>query len=100
MSSQFIIGAEAQADIAAAVKWLNNQSTELPARFRSALEDTLNLVSQHPQMFPVVHRKTRRALLSHFPYSVFYVVGDESILILGVIHQARHPSVWKRRSPN
>lgn len=100
MSRQFLVAAEAQADIAEAVEWLNDRSPALPLRFRNAVEDAFKAISEYPEMFPVVHREIRRALLQHFPYSVFYVVYEHVILIVGVVHQARNPAVWKRRSPN
>lgn len=49
-------------------------------------------------MYPVVYKTFRRALLRTFPYSVFYVVEESLILIVGVVHQARDESTWKRRA--
>jgi toxin ParE1/3/4 len=49
-------------------------------------------------MYPCVYKKFHRALLRKFPYSLFYVIEPEVILIIGVVHQARDESTWKRRS--
>jgi len=32
------------------------------------------------------------------PYAIFYVIEPEAIVIMGVVHQARHPSTWQRRA--
>ena len=95
-----LVSVEASSDISEAVQWLGDRSPELPERFRVALEEVFQRVSEFPQMYPVVHRSMRRAFLRHFPWSVFYMVVQSDILVLGVIHQARHPSVWRQRSPN
>ena len=82
MSRRFLIGAEAQADIADAVEWLNERSPELPERFRAALESAFASLPDRPEMFPLVHREIRRALVRHFPYSVFFVVGEQALLVV------------------
>jgi plasmid stabilization system protein ParE len=65
--TRLILAAEAQADIAEAIEWLNGRSTELPPRFRAALEDAFASIIERPELYPVVHRKVRRTLLHHFP---------------------------------
>lgn len=32
-----------------------------------------------------------------FPYCVYYAIIERAIHVLAVVHDARHPSVWKRR---
>ena len=43
-------------------------------------------------MYPLVYRNFRRTLLQRFPYSIFYVVEPSSVLIVGVVQQARDES--------
>ena len=63
MSRSFLVAAEAQGDIAEAVEWLNERSSELPARFRNSIDDAFAAITERPEMFPAVHREIRRALL-------------------------------------
>lgn len=49
-------------------------------------------------MYPRVYKNFHRALLNRFPYSVFYVIEPDVVLIVGVVHQARDESTWKKRS--
>jgi hypothetical protein len=39
----------------------------------------------------------RRANLHKFPYGIFYVQRKDHLFVLGVVHHARDPRVWKRR---
>ena len=89
---------EARNDVAAAIDWFREQSPGLPDRFRVALEDAYLAISQHPEMHPLVYKSFRRALLRHFPYSVFYIVLETVVVVIGVVHQAQDPSTWQRRT--
>ena len=95
---KLLVSLEAGLDIAEAVDFLRDRSPQLPTRFRQSLERSYSSIIEHPAMFPLVHRQFRRALISHFPYAVFYVIEPEAIVIMGVVHQARHPSTWQRRA--
>jgi plasmid stabilization system protein ParE len=39
----------------------------------------------------------RRALVRRFPYSIFYEIEPQQIIVYGVFHGARDPDAWKRR---
>lgn len=98
MTAEILISREARDDIAAAIGGFKDISPVLSDRFVAELERVYANVADYPQMYPVVYKNFRRALLRRFPYSVFYVVGNSMILIVGVMHQARDESTWKRRA--
>jgi plasmid stabilization system protein ParE len=41
----------------------------------------------------------RRKLLRRFPYTIFYVVDAEAVVIVAIAHQKRRRGYWKRRLP-
>jgi plasmid stabilization system protein ParE len=94
---EILVSREARADIVDAISGFHDISPRLSARFGVELERIYSNISDHPQMYPVVYKGFRRALLRKFPYSVFYIVEEMFILIVGVIHQSRDESTWKRR---
>ena len=98
MTIEIVVAREARADIANAIDTLNGISPRLTERFGVELERIYSELAEHPQMYPSVYKNFRRALLRKFPYSVFYVVYDRTILIVGVVHQSRDESTWKRRA--
>lgn len=97
MNRKIIVSNDADTDMRKAVVWLHDRSPELPQRFSIEFENVLKSITDHPEMYPVVYRRFRRAPLRRFPYSVFYTVERDAILIVGVVHQARDESTWKRR---
>ncbi|HEX8407610.1 MAG TPA: type II toxin-antitoxin system RelE/ParE family toxin [Thermoanaerobaculia bacterium] len=98
MKLQLILSREAREDIVEAVTRFRTISSRLHVRFGLELETIYSSILEHPEMYPVVYRNFRRALLHRFPYSVFYVIEPEAVLIVGVVHQSRDESTWKRRA--
>ena len=44
---------------------------------------------------PVVYRrKVGRAMVSRFPYSVFYRIEPKQVVVLTILHTARDPKLW------
>ena len=62
---------EAEADVADAFAWYEEQSRGLGSHFLLCMEAALSQIKRHPDASPVVHRQIRRALLRRFPYGVF-----------------------------
>ena len=98
MTSRLIVSTEAASDIAEAATWLRDISPSLPERFGTELERVYASIVDHPQMYPVVYKNFRRALLRRFPYSVFYVLDAPVVLVVAVVHQSRDEQTWKRRA--
>jgi toxin ParE1/3/4 len=49
-------------------------------------------------MHPRVDDSIRRAALHRFPYGIFYLVDGDTIRVLAILHRARSPEHWRRRS--
>jgi plasmid stabilization system protein ParE len=97
MTRQFILRARAEDDIRSAFEWYESQRAGLGVEFLVALRERLEAVRVHPESSPVLYRGIRRAVVSRFPYLIFYVVRAERVAVLAVLHHARNPAVWPRR---
>jgi toxin ParE1/3/4 len=97
MTRQFILRARAEHDIRSAFEWYESQRAGLGAEFLGALRERLEAVRSHPDSNPVLYRGIRRAVLSRFPYLIFYISRPERVAVLAVLHHARNPAVWPRR---
>ena len=98
MSLAIIVRPEAELDISDAYIWYESKSPGLGAQFIDAIDEALLLASRSPEIFPKAHRSTRRALIRRFPYGIFYTIEAERIVVLAVMHTARHPARWQQRS--
>ena len=83
-------------DLRDAKDWYEGRSTGLGRRFVAEFEEILREVSASPVAFQVVEGTVRRALLLRFPFSVYYVLESEDlVVVVAVLHFRRHPSSWK-----
>lgn len=90
--------AAAEADVAEAYVWYERQRPDLGGEFREELSATLQRIAEGPEAFQIVHRNTRRAPMRKFPYSVFYRVYPESIIVVACMHGRRSPTRWRSRT--
>lgn len=91
---KFIIRQKAKKQILEAYYWHENQIETLGVQFYFALEACFSLIQRHPLAFPKIYRETHRALLRRFPYSLFYLIKENKIIVLGCLHNHENPKKW------
>ncbi len=96
MALRLVFRRAAGRDLAAAYGWYQAQRTGLGEEFLAAVNASFDLIGQFPEMFVAVHGDVRRAIVSRFPYAVFYRVEPRQIVVLAVLHTARDPRRWPR----
>jgi plasmid stabilization system protein ParE len=94
MSLPVVFRRRVRSDLAAAFDWYEEQSPGLGETLLSSVTSTFKSIEEFPEMFAVVHGAIRRATVSRFPFSVFYVVEPSRIVILRVLHTSRDPRIW------
>ena len=80
-------------DLAAGFGHYEGQSEGLGEKFLSAVDSSFGALERYPEMFAPVHGEVRRALVSRFPYGIFYRM---QVVVLTVLHTARDPRIWPR----
>ena len=93
MIRKVIIRFEAKQDLREAKAWYGNISSDLGRDFVRRIDDAIALARERPLAFEIVHRTFRRVLLHRFPYALFYHAGDDRIIVVAVLHQARDPEI-------
>ena len=58
------------------------------------VDTSFDAIEQFPEMFARVHGEVRRAMVSRFPYAVFYRIEPKQVVVLTVLHTARDPRLW------
>lgn len=77
--------------------WYEARRAGLGREFGQEVDGLIARIASSPLAFPRVHNETRRAVLTRFPYAIYFRVADESVVVLAV-HGRQHPGRWKRRS--
>ena len=88
---------QAQFDVEEAGIWYETRQPGLGLRFLDELDSVMRRIAATPFQFPRIHPSVRRALLKRFPYSVYFLLGDEQVEVIAVLHQHRHPDTWRKR---
>lgn len=68
--------------------------------FLAAVIDAIDGIAAAPWRWPVVQGivpSTRRRLLPRYPYSLFYRIDDEGVLIVAIAHERREQHYWRSR---
>lgn len=94
---KLVVRAHAQLDIEEAVLWYENQRPGLGIGFLETVDYLIDRILGSPYQFPQIQRGVRRALIQRFPFSIYFVVIEERIEIIAVLHQHRHPDFWRER---
>jgi plasmid stabilization system protein ParE len=80
----------AELEMNRAIIWYEEKRAGLGRDFIAELRDTLARIVESPESFPIDYRHARRALLSRFPYKVYFVVADSgSISVIAVLHSSQ-----------
>jgi len=83
-------------DLADAFTYYEEQVEGLGEGFLSAVDSTFDAIERYPEMFAKVHAEARRALVSRFPYAVFYRAEPQRVVVFRVLHTARDPKAWPK----
>lgn len=97
MIYSLVIKPLAELDAKNTANWYNAQRGGLGDEFLLALEAKVNAIQRNPQRFQVVHGGIRRALTDRFPYGIFYIIEQNTIFVLAIIHTSRNPKKWMKR---
>jgi plasmid stabilization system protein ParE len=97
MTRPVILRARAECDIQTTFEWYESQQSGLGEEFLAHLREKLEALRSFPESFPVLYRNVRRAVVSRFPYAVFYVAESARVVVLAVLHTSRDPAIWPRR---
>lgn len=66
-------------------------------RFLREVEHTLEGAVLAPLRWPLVDEQHRRRLVKQFPYSIFYRIVDDTVVVVAIAHHKRQPGYWRQR---
>jgi plasmid stabilization system protein ParE len=87
----------AEQDMLDAVAYYEDRVEGLARAFLDSIALAIKDIGDFPERWPVVRQEVRRRLVSCFPYSLFYRVDPEEVIVLAVAHQRRRPTYWLGR---
>lgn len=97
MTREVRLREEADRDLTEAALWYELHGAGLGHQFLDETLRVLASIADHPFMYPLVWRETRRALMNRFPFGIYFRMSDETIVVVAVMHGSRNPRNWRNR---
>ena len=97
MKYRVIIRPEAEDDLKEAYSWYEDKRIELEHDFLLQVDAGLNFIARNPNIHPIEYKGTRKHLIKRFPYKIIYLVENDRIIVIAVIHGRRSPALVRRR---
>jgi len=98
VSVSLILTASAQKDLDDAFQWYEEQDPGLGKEFIRCVDAKIANLNRNPLYYQIVkNERVRRALVSRFPFSIYFVSEEEVITIFAILDQRRSPEFWKSR---
>lgn len=94
---RLIVRPPAERDLREAQQWYEEQRPGLGADFRAAIDNSFRRLAENPQLYPVVYRGLRRAVMRRFPYLIYFAVQKDVVNIVACWHSKRDPNQMRWR---
>ena len=88
---------DAEAEIAATFLWYQERNPQAATSFRDETLTFIDELADSASKWKQDDDGTRRRLLRHFPYTIFYEIDGNVVFVLAVAHQRREPGYWRSR---
>ena len=88
---------DAEAEIAATYLWYHERNPQAAGSFREEALEFIDELADSAMKWKQDDDGTRRRLLRHFPYTIFYEIDGNTVFVLAVAHQRREPGYWRSR---
>lgn len=85
---------DAEAEIAAAFLWYFERSPQAAVAFRDEALSFIDDLTESAAKWREDDDGTRRRLLRHFPYTIFFEIERKTVFVLAVAHNRRAPGYW------
>lgn len=96
MTRRLVVRAEAEADLAEAFDWYEDKREGLGADFLLQVDAGLEFIRRYPEAHPIEYKQTRKHLIRRFPYKIIYLLTEDALVVLAVVHVKRSPGYLRR----
>jgi len=97
MKYRVIIRPEAENDLKEAFSWYENRRQGLGYDFLLQVDAGLKFLEKNPKIFPPEYEGARKYIIKRFPYKIIYLLEEERIIVLAVIHGKKSQILTKKR---
>jgi len=82
---------EIESDIANGYMWYEQKSRGLGEEFLRMFYAKAQEIQRNPLLYQTVYKGFRRCLLRRFPYTIYFNIDEQNVIVYGLFHCARNP---------
>ena len=97
MDYELIIRSEARVELLDAYRWYQEQQQGLGDDFKLCVDEVITKILRNPLVRKAIFQNVRRSVTNRFPFGIFYILEEETIIVLAVLHARRDSINWKSR---
>ncbi len=98
MKARFTLAAEFEMD--EAIAFYEKCGPGLGQEFLREVANTVALIEEFPEAWPLVSGQDRACRVKRFPYRLVYFIDEDGIVVLAVAHFKRRLFYWRDRVRN
>lgn len=98
MTLPVVLRDEATAEFDEAFDYYEAQRAGLGVDFAARVQQVFDRIAANPHLHAVVFADIRKAVVSRFPFCVFYRAEPARVEVIAVFHTRRDPSIWQGRA--
>ncbi|HAO20348.1 MAG: hypothetical protein BWK80_32760 [Desulfobacteraceae bacterium IS3] len=85
---------EASDEFRHSVEWYETAAKGLGLRFTDEIDSAIERIKLNPELYQIAVENIRRIQVNKFPYSIFYKIEDNTLIILRIFHNKRKPIAY------
>lgn len=97
MSLPVVLRPAARQEYDDAVNYYEAHRAGLGVRFVARVNEVLTRIGNSPKMHGIVRDNVHRAVVTKFPYCVYYRELTDRVEVISVFHTSRDPAEWESR---
>lgn len=97
MKYRVIVRPEAEDDLKQALSWYEDKRKGLGYDFLLHVDAGIRFIERNPEIHPAEYKEARNHLIKRFPYRIIYLVEQQKIIVLGILHGKRSPRAAEKR---
>lgn len=99
MSYSYVLTPAAQIDYEESLLWYLERSETAALNFVAAIDNTINLICEHPKRWRNTYKNFRELSLKKYPFAIIYIIEEDTkmVVITAIYHHKRIPNKRYRR---
>jgi plasmid stabilization system protein ParE len=97
VTREVVFRPEAETEVLDVQQWYASRRDGLGEEFGNAVDAAVGRIAENSLAFPRVHGETRRAVLTRFPYAVYFRIASDRLVVVLAVHGRQDPSRWQKR---